>query len=166
MAWRRPGDKPLSEPMTVRLPTHICATQPQWVLTKAKLWGLLIASCLYNGHTSSAQACSYNKRFGTNDQENGVSYCAISQSNFYYRKLILVTLHERYDVLFKTKCRLTQRAPQSRPRWSPSQRASLNMLLTKSRFSGDFKYPGVTVIILIPIPFMNRKYKDYVYGRC
>ena len=26
MAWRRPGDKPLSEPMMVRLPTHICDT--------------------------------------------------------------------------------------------------------------------------------------------
>ena len=31
MAWRRPGDKPLSEPMMVSLPTHICVTQPQWV---------------------------------------------------------------------------------------------------------------------------------------
>ena len=31
MAWRRPGDKPLSEPMMVRLPTHKCATRPQWV---------------------------------------------------------------------------------------------------------------------------------------
>ena len=31
MAWRRPGDKPLSEPMMVSLPTHICATRPQWV---------------------------------------------------------------------------------------------------------------------------------------
>ena len=31
MAWRRPGDKPLSEPMTVRLPTHLCVTRPQWV---------------------------------------------------------------------------------------------------------------------------------------
>ena len=31
MAWRRPGDKPLSEPMMVRLPMHICVTQPQWV---------------------------------------------------------------------------------------------------------------------------------------
>ena len=31
MAWRRPGDKPLSEPMTVRLPTHICVTRHQWV---------------------------------------------------------------------------------------------------------------------------------------
>ena len=31
MAWRRPGDKPLSEPMMVRLPTYICVTRPQWV---------------------------------------------------------------------------------------------------------------------------------------
>ena len=31
MAWRRPGDKPLSEPVMVNLPTHICVTRPQWV---------------------------------------------------------------------------------------------------------------------------------------
>ena len=30
MAWRRTGDKPLSEPMMVSLPTHICVTRPQW----------------------------------------------------------------------------------------------------------------------------------------
>ena len=31
MAWRRPGDKPLSEPMMAILLTHICVTQPEWV---------------------------------------------------------------------------------------------------------------------------------------
>ena len=31
MAWHRPGDKPLSEPMMVSLLTHICVTRPQWV---------------------------------------------------------------------------------------------------------------------------------------
>ena len=31
MAWCRPGDKPLSEPMMISLPTHICVTRPQWV---------------------------------------------------------------------------------------------------------------------------------------
>ena len=31
MAWCRPGDKPLSEPMMVNLLTHICVTRPQWV---------------------------------------------------------------------------------------------------------------------------------------
>ena len=31
MAWRRPGDKTLSEPMMFSLLTHICVTRPQWV---------------------------------------------------------------------------------------------------------------------------------------
>ena len=31
MAWCRPGDNPLSEPLMVRLPTHTCVTRPQWV---------------------------------------------------------------------------------------------------------------------------------------
>ena len=34
MAWSQSGDKPLSEPMMVSLPTHICVTLPQWV----KIW--------------------------------------------------------------------------------------------------------------------------------
>ena len=31
MAWCRPGNKPLSEPMMASLLTHIWVTQPQWV---------------------------------------------------------------------------------------------------------------------------------------
>ena len=31
MAWRRPGDKPLSEAMMVSLLTHICVTRPHYV---------------------------------------------------------------------------------------------------------------------------------------
>ena len=31
MAWHRPGDKSLSEPMMVSLLAHICVTRPQWV---------------------------------------------------------------------------------------------------------------------------------------
>ena len=31
MAWRRPGDKPLSEPIIVRSVTHICVARSQWV---------------------------------------------------------------------------------------------------------------------------------------
>ena len=36
MVWRCPGDKPLSEPMMVNLPTHICITWPQWVMDANK----------------------------------------------------------------------------------------------------------------------------------
>ena len=39
MAWRRPGDKPLSEPMMIILQTYICVTRPQWVKTpKTDVW--------------------------------------------------------------------------------------------------------------------------------
>ena len=31
MAWRRPGDKPLSELMIISLPTYICVARPQLV---------------------------------------------------------------------------------------------------------------------------------------
>ena len=34
MAWRRPGNKPLSEPMVVGLSMYICVTRPQWVKTR------------------------------------------------------------------------------------------------------------------------------------
>ena len=37
MSWHRLGAKPLSEPMMVGLPTHICVTQSQWVKDK-KHW--------------------------------------------------------------------------------------------------------------------------------
>ena len=44
LAWRRSGDKPLSEPMMVSLLTHICVTRPQWVkkplLTVGRNWSL------------------------------------------------------------------------------------------------------------------------------
>ena len=44
MAWRRPGDKPLSEPMMVSLLTHICVARPQLVnnqpqSTTFMIWG-------------------------------------------------------------------------------------------------------------------------------
>ena len=51
MAWRRPGDKPLSGPMMVRLPTHICVTRPQWVNNIPAL--VQIMAWRRPGHTSS-----------------------------------------------------------------------------------------------------------------
>ena len=37
MAWRRSGDKPLSEPMMISLPMHLCITRPQWVNREYRL---------------------------------------------------------------------------------------------------------------------------------
>ena len=38
MAWRRPGDKPLSEPMIDSLLTHKCVTRLQWVNAECAKW--------------------------------------------------------------------------------------------------------------------------------
>ena len=43
MAWRRPGDKPLSEPVMVSLTTHICVTRPHGVNVKLTHYGLVTA---------------------------------------------------------------------------------------------------------------------------
>ena len=40
MAWRRSGDKPLSDPMMISLLTHICVTRPQWVKLTKQVWVL------------------------------------------------------------------------------------------------------------------------------
>ena len=50
MAWRRPGDKPISGPMMVSLLTHICVTRPQWVKSCAYfirhiVFAILILNC-------------------------------------------------------------------------------------------------------------------------
>ena len=37
MAWRRSGDKLLSEPVMVTVPTHIYVTRPQWINAKKTL---------------------------------------------------------------------------------------------------------------------------------
>ena len=37
MAWRRPGDKPLSEPMMVSSLTHVCVTRPEWYTWSSKI---------------------------------------------------------------------------------------------------------------------------------
>ena len=47
MAWRRPGDRPLSEPMMISLLTHICVTRPQWV-NKNWWYGLIkVGDCAF-----------------------------------------------------------------------------------------------------------------------
>ena len=51
MAWRRSGDKPLSEAMMVNLLTHICVARPQWVKHDVILCTILCwINCLWFFH--------------------------------------------------------------------------------------------------------------------
>ena len=54
MAWRRPGDKPLSEPMMLSSLTHICVTRPQWVKSFKHRLRMYTYSCW---HVHFIQTC-------------------------------------------------------------------------------------------------------------
>ena len=56
MAWHRPGDKPLTEPMP-HLLTHICVTRLQWVISSADKW----ISGLVKMHLRSKNATFFYK---------------------------------------------------------------------------------------------------------
>ena len=48
MAWRRPGDKPLSEAKLVSFLTHKCVTRPQWVKSLF-VYSIIICVCSRKG---------------------------------------------------------------------------------------------------------------------
>ena len=56
MAWHRPGDEPLSEPMMVSLLTHICVTRPQW---DTRRWSTETFSCSWRIPQMSFRGISF-----------------------------------------------------------------------------------------------------------
>ena len=77
MAWRRPGDKPLSEPMMFSLPTHICVIRSQ-LITQTQTWqtdrGLPGRRCRVPAQRWSNQKCNtlqwrHNERDGVSNHQ-------------------------------------------------------------------------------------------------
>ena len=66
MAWRRPGDKPLSEPIMVCLLTHICVTRSQWVKKS------------YNSVYVLGKIHSYIKEGNAGHENDNVHVCTIN----------------------------------------------------------------------------------------
>ena len=84
MAWRRPDDKPLSEPMMVSLPTHICVTRPQCV----KDWKLFIRPIL-------------TWRLGTKDSATTVAVCwknSKHRSKSLYYVYLYISIYIKYCI--------------------------------------------------------------------
>ena len=52
MAWYRPGDKPLSEPMMVSLLPHICITRPPWVNTCRHIFRCIFLNYVFSSRVS------------------------------------------------------------------------------------------------------------------
>ena len=71
MAWRRPGDKPLSEPMMVSLTTHICVTRPQWVNWYAGAPKIFILRSAFRGQSTHIGSNSSGLRPFINWQSHG-----------------------------------------------------------------------------------------------
>ena len=88
MAWCRPGDKPLSEPMMVRSPTHICVTRLQWVI-KHGFPLLAIMILLPFGHQMTSLEMAMN---------------SLSNSSVFR---VLTSLHvlKRQDYMSQSPCR-------------------------------------------------------------
>ena len=88
-AWRRPGDKPLSEPVMVSLRTHICVTRPQWV---NRIWTGLYRFCLHPADISQFMDLIWgNKEF-----KFGLgNIWDIAQTLFTLKQLELVTTAQR-----------------------------------------------------------------------
>ena len=71
MAWRRSGDKPLSEPMMVSLLTQICVTWPQWV--KGIIWHKLMNNWFLCYKFTEAEWHIYVSKLAIIVSDNGLS---------------------------------------------------------------------------------------------
>ena len=87
MAWRRPGDKSLSEPMMVNILTYICVTRPQWVkadvrdtivVIKQFAYSRPLSTCpIYDALGNWLQICIFNACFLCIPQFLSVGYVFI-----------------------------------------------------------------------------------------
>ena len=83
MTWRRPGNKPLSEPMPVSLPTHICVTWPQWDKNRPSLslspqLGLKVLLSLWSNLNASNLSETISRCWlGIADSPTLLSHCNI-----------------------------------------------------------------------------------------
>ena len=89
IAWHRPGNKPLSEPMMLILLTHICITRPQWVkplvnhlMNHIDCVPLLLKS-------NFTMVIKYTRSLTLN---SATSHQVISQTTFVYRNYLLLTV--------------------------------------------------------------------------
>ena len=122
MAWRRLGDKPLSEPMMVRLLTHICATRPQWVkwVEVVPAIYIYIYICIYIGDRPIVLECNqpcqnrfnslpwyitplYISRQQSYYKIKGTIFCIISSNTLYLRPYVSTTLLKVQKVLTKMR---------------------------------------------------------------
>ena len=109
MAWRRPGDMPLSEPMVVSLLTHICVTRPQWGISDGFiiLYRALVSDVLWMVPPRYSLPFAIQRHHTRFKGRNIVVFC-IQWPNHecitiltlrYYHKLVSLPLHHMVSYL-------------------------------------------------------------------
>ena len=151
MAWRRPGDKPLSEPMMVNLLTHICVTRPQWVnltwntssytvyikRTLMISYSLMMHGCSFPVCTRSIYYCQYLTKADVPGAADALNHFITSQSPLLRCHTILslvknviniwlIWMNTGYHTLFTWFLRLTGHlyGEFTSHRWIPRTKAS------------------------------------------
>ena len=135
MAWRRPGDKLLSETMLFSLLTHICVTRPQW-----DIWPLPQGPCscvaLQNNYTFRKRGQDYMYCIQMNTCRTRFDYKYIREV------LSLYTL-----ICFDTKLKMTVSFNLNDLCWTYKRHASGQFLWKISRLfilelcTGDSRRP-------------------------
>ena len=96
MAWRRPGDKPLSEPMMVNLMTHICVPRPYMIneyFPSVRIDFNYLHHILRN-YRSNYDLCFQNKFQHTNSKHSSRWHagCGVTKTLPYCTRTILSTV--------------------------------------------------------------------------
>ena len=89
MAWRWPGDKPLSEPLVVNLLTHKCVTRPQWVNIQWKSLVVTVSGSIFKNNFTHWLVCKWAE-----GNPLIIFYCYI---------LLNVHIYSKYPVVFSTR---------------------------------------------------------------
>ena len=90
MAWRRPGDKSLSEPMLVFVPTHICVTRPQSVSYYWDIWPGTWFNIKMSPYQYRKSHCGDKTVIRASYLHNGISYTGKMTSSYWFDPLQLI----------------------------------------------------------------------------
>ena len=107
MAWRRPGDKPVSVPMMVCLPTYICVTRPQWVKMQHSARCAIHCTMIFliKPYTKIADICISWGLFKMMDaSQQGRSH---DKSSFHNESVVCAILHLLWWSVYLVPCILT-----------------------------------------------------------
>ena len=106
MAWRHPGDKPLSEPMMISLLMHICVTLPQWLKAEWHIYASWLSMPLVKMHNTSYNALAFFCWLWSAYKDTCIISIIsehrdeITDSHYAYKDVIMSATHEQLETWY------------------------------------------------------------------